>query len=732
MSGAWWKWRVQLRMELRMLGWSKVWPLLPVLYGFWFLYILILPGSSSLDFWGASYEFNAIQHLLTIGLAMFLGIWLLRRDLTHPSYDWLRSRPASSGIMLSAKFVAGLLYMSLFTAAFLGVFWGYGKQLGIGGDDLATAVASTCLQYTTSYAVTLALAMLLAAAIRNRAVYLIGFCAWMFGTLFIELFMIIPYKWFALKTFRLSQYYITLNEPWTIGWGVSLSREMLLSRLFVLGFTLMLLAVVLVLLKRLRPGAGGRLSVWAAACSVVLAAALFLPYGYMWQDRYNQLQQLTADAATDSTPRPKQFQVESYDIRLHRTDGGGLSAEALLRFPAEGLEPAEEPLYVTLNRVFVPAEVRLNGRAVPWGREGDWISVPRREIGREGMQELSVRYNGMAELWTPSLTGGESKPLLAEGDTLLLADHMAWYPLPGKLALYIKRGELPGYILDDRRNGLPGLAKVRLTLSGFGRKVYASLPEAAAREGQQVFASDQTVAVSLISGRLSELRVPSTSVRLAVDPSMVKRGTRFLEAYGRAMKYYASWLEQPVPGLHTMVYSPITQTSIWNSYELETGKGGLLLMAQYRGGYLNSPLLGEAVHVSLFGDARYQRNYSYSRETPSLVEEIRSVFFQLYRAENPEWFSENQDGLDDDALFPYYYSFSGGDDRIFSQVRQALENGHAGIVKRVLNDFYSRGLQITGYYGEDYPVYTFEDWTASWEKATSEEEAKGGAQGDQR
>lgn len=202
------KWQHLFQFELRMI-FGNLWLLaMPVLFGLLLFWNLRLPGQK-LEFFNEAYSNLAFLHTMSLGLTMLIGVLTIRRDIRRPSYEWSAAMPVSYAARLSAKYLAGVLYFTIFTllagAAFAwsssqmdvdpALTWGYTKYFAV--------------TYEVSYLVTLALAMLLAVCIANRAVYLIAFCAWMFGTFFMDLFLLDRNKWYVLRTFHLNQLFVT-------------------------------------------------------------------------------------------------------------------------------------------------------------------------------------------------------------------------------------------------------------------------------------------------------------------------------------------------------------------------------------------------------------------------------------------------------------------------------------------------------------------------------------------
>lgn len=314
---------------------------------------------------------------------------------------------------------------------------------------------------------------------------------------------------------------------------------------------------------------------------------------------------------------------------------------------------------------------------------------------------------------------------------MFLPDTMAWYPLPGRQELYIVQGSERLFLTELRTTGLVGTAEVRLSVDGFGSRVYSTLSTAGLPQGQsagtQHFYEPQAEGVTILSGRFMELQDPGTETALVAGPSNFLEGQAFMKAYGEAVRYFDSWLEAPVRGLHTLFYFPLDDVSSYNSYDLEVVRNRAFYINESQHRNLDSFQLADAVHAAVFGDRSFERIYSdeemMGNRGVSVLSEIRHAFYLLYYNENPRPPSEEEEQLGE-VLYPSFRYRGQGDERIKWQVQEALQKGQHDRVKRVLNHFYTRGLRVSGLDEWDYPVYTYEDWLEAWKQA-EEELAKG-------
>ena len=200
------KWLKQCSFELWLTLRNPFFLAMPLVYSIFFLLAASQIRGNMSNLYVSMQVTHAWFHTVSLGIAMLLGILMVRRDLCRSAYEWNRSLPVSFHMLLSAKYMTGQLYLLLFTAPVAGIFYFISSASGV---DAGTAIRHTFqlgVQSEISYFVTFALAMLLGVSIPNRVVYLIGFCAWMFGTLFMEIFLIEESGMLFLRTFHLSQF----------------------------------------------------------------------------------------------------------------------------------------------------------------------------------------------------------------------------------------------------------------------------------------------------------------------------------------------------------------------------------------------------------------------------------------------------------------------------------------------------------------------------------------------
>lgn len=725
------KWLKQCGLELRLVLGNPLFALFPVIYGLLFLLSALGAGEyADPKIYNRLYEYHSIAHTISLGPAMLLGILIVRRDIRRPSYEWNRSLPISFGMLLSSKYMVGVLYMSLFTLPTSIIF--YVLSLGQGVDEsiVMRHTLNIATQAEVSYLVTLALSMLLAVCIPNRVVYLIGFCAWMFGTFFMDIFLIEASGIYPLKTFHLSQFFLNSNVLSDETWGYELFKEELgISRWFVLAFTLLLLVVSLLLLNRTRPTMNMK-GWWLAAISAaVLAVAAFIPYGSLWQERYAGIREKLNDpsilVSETEFSKDSKFIISKYDITLKRNKDDLLQFTAKLEIPSDQWE-GRSSFFLTLHRSFQVSKLLVQGIHTPYDRQGDHLSVDIPDQTTGNLQ-IELVYGGKMMEYLESYN--EKYPAFSVGTEVNLPRYMAWYPLPGHQNVYVKNGEPDGRIFAGVR--YTGMyfppADVKLTVEGYDHLLFTGIPEVERRNGYQRFEGKEIMGFSLKGSRdWIELTSKQLPVTLVTTPYNREYAAELLSELEEKYTYFSSWIPELKPDIIRILYFG---TSV-DSLEDDGGnvESGIILSTR---NYLNdsdSGLPGEWMNAILFGSQRGITIYNTNKDVEKDVrDKISSLFWYLYYRE--------VEGLSDKDMVNRYggwsrsiqiltmkgtdYDPKGIGRQMLRQVSSALDKGKERQVKDLLLHFYNQGISSPGsqdnvFLKED-PI-SYKEWQQEWNK----------------
>lgn len=725
------KWWRHSLLELRLLFGNPLFASLPILYAILFIIMMLQAASGTgpnHNLYTAAYSFHMLGHTMTLGPAMLIGILSIRRDVRRRSFEWNHSLPVSFFTLLSSKYVVSLLYFSLFTLSTSVIFYILSVSQGIAGHIAMMHTMQFAVQYEVSYMVTLALAMLLGASIPNRIVYLIGFCAWMFGTFFMEIFIISELRWMPAQVFHLNQFFLQSNRFEYENWGYDLFGEDLMSsRWFVLAFTFLLLTVCLFLLNRKRPTMLLKAGWLAVLGAVVLTAAAAVPYGTLWAERYAQMDAKLEDPTVSYIDDPEDgsfYHVSSYDIKLKRLPNDELRVMAKLTIPASELSGMRQ-LPLTLNRMFKLERVQLQGIDAPYRRQGDRLSVRMVGDANGGDIQAELEYRGKVMDFMSGYSREEFS-VYSVGPEVKLDGFIAWYPLPGHQHVYLKsdnEDRPPKYVYLGWEFGRMrySFGEMKLEVEGYPVPLYTGMQELERRPGYQRF-EDREIEqnISLYGGRFwKEIRRNDLPITVVTTPYMEKASMLMLRDMKKKYDYFAKWVPAFNSNVDKILY-------LGQGFDYPRVDHRLILSSnQYTYNYSNLP--GEWMNAILFGN---QDGFDYYFEHPErdVRGKIGSLFWYVYYVE--------EKGLSDKQLREDYgslrsvqqllYRNGDGDDpqnkigiSMAQQVRRALEEGRGEQVKELLVHFYQQGLMLpsterNSYLNPESPI-TYKEWQQKWD-----------------
>ncbi|MGG4091704.1 ABC transporter permease [Paenibacillus lautus] len=725
------KWWRHSLLELRLLFGNPLFASLPIIYAILFIIMMLQAASGNgpnHNLYTAAYSFHMLGHTMTLGPAMLIGILSIRRDVRRRSFEWNHSLPVSFFTLLSSKYVVSLLYFSLFTLSTSVIFYILSVSQGIAGDIAMMHTMQFAVQYEVSYMVTLALAMLLGASIPNRIVYLIGFCAWMFGTFFMEIYIITELRWMPAQVFHLNQFFLQSNRFEYENWGYGLFREDLMSsRWFVLAFTFLLLTVCLFLLNRKRPTMLRKAGWLAVLGAAVLTVAAAIPYGTLWADRYAQFDAKLGDPTVSYVDDPDNisfFHVSSYDIKLKRLSNDELRVTAKLTIPASELSGMRQ-LPLTLNRMFELERVQLQGIDAPYRRQGERISV--RMVGDAKGRDIQaeLEYRGKVMDFMAGYSREEFS-VYSVGPEVKLDGYIAWYPLPGHQHVYLKSDNgdgPPEYVYLGWEFGRMrySFGEMKLEVEGYPGPLYTGMQELERRPGYQRFEGREIEQnISLYGGQFwKEIHQVDLPITIVTTPYLEKTSVSMLQDMKKKYDYFSKWVPEFKSNVDKILY-------LGHGFNNPRVHHRLILSSnQYTYNFMNLP--GEWMNSVLFGN---QEGFNYYFEHPErdVRGKISSLFWYVYYVE--------EKGLSDKQLRSAYgnlrsvqqllFKNGDGDDPqnklgmgMAKQVRRALEEGRGNQVKELLVHFYQQGLMLpdterNSYLSPESPI-TYKEWQQKWD-----------------
>ncbi|QOT10079.1 ABC transporter permease [Paenibacillus sp. JNUCC32] len=725
------KWWRHSLLELRLLFGNPLFASLPVLYAILFIVIMLQAASGNgpnHNLYSAAYSFHMLGHTMTLGPTMLIGILSIRRDVRRRSFEWNHSLPVSFFTLLSSKYAVSLLYFSLFTLSTSVIFYILSVSQGIAGDIAMVHTMQFAVQYEVSYMVTLALAMLLGASIPNRIVYLIGFCAWMFGTFFMEIYFISELRWMPAQVFHLNQFFLQSNRFEYENWGYGLlSKDIQLSRWFVLAFTFLLLTVCLFLLNSKRPTMLKKAGWLGVLGAVVLTAAAAVPYGTLWAERYAQIDAKLEDPTISYVDDPENiafYHVSSYDIKLKRLPNDELRVTAKLTIPASEISGMRQ-LPLTLNRMFKLERVQLQGIDAPYRRQGERISIRMVGDAKGGDLQAELEYRGKVMDFMAGYSN-EEFAAYSVGPEVKLEGHMAWYPLPGHQEVYLKsdNGDLSSkyvYLGWEFGKLRYSAGEMKLVVEGYPQPLYTGMKELERKPGYQRF-EDREIEqnISLYGGQFwKEIHRNDLPITIVTTPYLEKASVSLLRDMKKKYDYFSEWIPEFNSSVEKILY-------LGQGFDYPQVNHRLILSSNhYTYNFANLP--GEWMNSILFGN---QGAFHYNFEHPErdVRGKISSLFWYVYYVE--------EKGLSDKQLRSAYGNLRSVQQLLFKngsgedpqnqigismarQVRKALEEGRGNQVKELLVQFYGQGLMLPD--TERNPALrpenpiTYKEWQQKWD-----------------
>ncbi|QGG55468.1 hypothetical protein [Paenibacillus sp. B01] len=698
----------QAAMELRSLLLLRWTLLLPAAASIWMLlHTWRLRPESSQDINLYASDTHQMLLMLTTAIPLLLGVLLMRRDLLHPSAEWLFRLPLPAGGWMAAKWLAGLAYMTLYTLAVGAAYAASALRHGLPAASMGRQLALYGLLYEHAFAVSLALGLFLGVLLPLRFSLPAAFCAWVFGSLFLQAYIRPVYEWSWLKAFYLQPLFensLLGNEVWS--WPLA-RGELLRIMGFGAAFSLFLLVAGAALLGRSKPPLNRRRPWLLALVAMLAAAGAFAPFASLEAARdvhRAQLEQAAAGPDERLDPAAYRFRLERMDLRLKLAGDGSLVAEATLELPTEKgrLLPAErgrtlrykEPGIVSL--LLYPSlqvrSVQLNGVPIAWERKGDSIRFPELMLDRgRPVQTVEIRYGGRLDEWLSGPGGSESYLAFLRSDALYLPASLGWYPLPGGDTLLALDED--GRLLDRPSSALtPGTA-YEVEASGFRAPLFGTLPEEPSADGAVRFRGVSGAGLTLVGGRFETVRREGEAIRIVTTPGNRDEAEAFLERFERRREGLEELAGAPLGAVRQLFFfpmhligAPVEAPSVNRSWHAENDT---LFIPQTEHRNLDGYAEDALSDLLLFGDVG--RGEAMAREnaledpsgSESVALAIRSAYAFLY---NKQRGPDEPYRIEAEEL-PAWRSMR-------ALIQAAYDRGHAALAREVLEQFRSRGLAL--------------------------------------
>ncbi|CAM4337324.1 hypothetical protein [Paenibacillus tarimensis] len=721
------------------------WPLLlpPAAGAYMWLQLINISPTGSQDLYLHMLYALGRLHTFAIGLPVLLGILLVRRDILHYAYEWLRAASITNHTFLLSKASAGILYLSLIPLfidlVYLLACWRQGLSLSYSWSQISLVT----VHMLGAHAISLLLGITLGVLLPSRFALPVGFCAWVFGSVFIQLFIVGNYSLYPLKAFYLNHLLdnpFLLNEGWL---GPLAGAE--LERLFpfVLLFGVFLLSLSWAVLGHERPERPRRTGWIICLSALLIAAAGYIPYGQMWMERYSSRQMLMETSPQQHLSRANEvfaFEVSRVKLDVRLQEDESLAVEARIEFPVRNGRPlsvlnaAQPPEYREPGRLTFllhPGmrikQAAVNGKPVDYIRTGDRFSIDEKLLEpNQEIQSVSVIYEGQITSW------GYNGPrefmfAFASRDAVMLPGSIGWYPLPGGHSLFHINGDQLFERLDTTRYLS---ADFDVTVSGFGNlPLYATLnPDPAAPDGVQHYSGLDTAAFTLYGGLFEEVRIEGEPITIITTGGNRRESERFLKELHKRRLYYEEWLGTSLDRIRYIAYFPMDAFGSRYQQWINERTGNTVFLGEMLHNNLDAYRLHTVLRYMLFGDRSEVSFADKNDSAQSIVYELRETILDIYNIEHPGnsrfW---HRQGMTFTPLSGPGNNRGGSAGEYLSHfLSAAAAEGQIGRLKDTLKHFYERGLHIKlneygGSYREEeynsrqYRKITLEDWHRVWE-----------------
>lgn len=742
----WWK---QFQLENRFIFKNWFFLISPILY---FIIAYIWLSNENYTVYHTPSEFLSVGHTMSLGVIFLASVLAVRRDRHTRLLEWTDTLSFMYISKQSAIFFSIFLYSLIYTVLFFVAFL-LTSPIHM---EVWTIGVSFSIQSQVSYAVTIALGMLLATAIPNRIVYIITFCAWMFGTFFIEIFIINRFNLFYLKTFHLNQFFIDNSAP--IGWARKLvETELLISQLFVLMFTLLLFTITVMIQMSRRHFSNKIFPVISLVIVVIFTFVSFFPYGSLWKDRLEKKTSILNESPKNEEYTISTYPVDHYLLDVELVSKEELKVEATLTFSS----PISEALSFTLYPFFTIENVELNGEKVEYKKDFHLITIENGTL-QTGENTIHVQYSGKIDEWNTQY-GQEVHYAFVKNDEIFLPSYIGWYPILGDKPIYtvVNNMDYP-VLLSPREYQHKQMyhstnPSFTLNLHGFSKDIIGTFEEKhqVNDDSIQLVSTNSTGMTIFTNTNLTEKELDD-SLTIIASPweiegfensyEQAKGVKHYIEEWlpvhpnkskiismpslrNVGMDYYDTFMLDNNTILHDYSYRIITyqneERTDLTYHELITQNIGHFIYGnnfeQIANHYswVENPLLPYIYQSTLL--VIYKDYYEYQwDEFPGLVNWNLSALYNLGGYLN-NWWEYNEESLTIEDKIYYLLNeevqFSDNSyDKIVYLVALAIENGHIDKVKELLRTIHLKLAQSDSY------QYTYEQWLQDWNEVIGEVE----------
>lgn len=629
---------------------------------------------------GAIYTCMKLIYPFSTGLAILLSIRLYNSQ----TIDTLKAYPLSFTWILGGKWLSVMTYMTLYTMVTLAIFgWG-ALSWDFQGPVFWNIVNKLFMSMEITYGFSITLGLFIASLLRHHTAYLAGVMVWLCGTFLIPFLLPEKLLWLPFKVNPLKNAVLN-NDP---EWGLALTQQEQTKIIWVL-IALMLIffiGTVTTSIKQ-RPIKYSYAPIISLIAAVfIVGASLFTHFEY-WSHQLGDLK----EHHTVSIPKAKAvnypltpYTVNDYLIDVFKDDylwtfHSKLSID-IPEVPSTGM------LSFTINPDFSIEQVTVNGKIVDYDQHDGWIDLSFDDFDPNAAQQnLSFIYSGRLEEWGyDGESGKETWFGFTRGDSFYVPAYLAWYPLPGRIPLYINESKnVYSANLSSALTSKPATYTIRI--HGFDQPVFTtSLLQSMTKNNVEELAGTNQTGVTLFGGTFKTWESKNVSVLFPAYYDHVR--TALTSQIGSMRDFLEDTFKMPIAGKFVCLPIGGNQQNAGDAFTFPCS-----LFDQ-----LSNPVVSDEMERNLIDDFLSDGQFltdQFGASAQLNIDYILAVQ-ALYHYEHTD--SEPQ------------ISSSEKNDSFIQQVIDALNQDQTEQVKKFLRTLYEDQKDPT------HPIITREDWMLTW------------------
>ncbi|MGV3489558.1 MAG: hypothetical protein ACO1OC_13390 [Tuberibacillus sp.] len=369
-------------------------------------------------------------------LSMLLMVHIYYTNYMSDNGKWLKSHPYSGSWMIIGSFFSVTAFMSIFASITLIAFFCSSYIWGFQGVSFWYMLKNLTASLELLYILSVSYGLFMAAVIRHYAAYLITFMSWMLIDIIIP--HVILGKFIGL-IITIDPFVKTVQGTYP-EWGLTLiHREQTILWLIIISLSLLFISIALLSTALLRPTKkflGPVIAVVIAFCFLSISLIGHFRYWSNQKAELDEHRSVSVYTADIFSPSQKSLEVRDYLIDVFKENDSWIVYSQLSVHSSESI-PGED-VFFTINPDLNVEQITVNGTIVNFTQNNGTISFAARHFNFDsGDQTVSFVYSGKINEWGMEADGKQNWFAFANDRHFYIPAALAWYPLPGKIPIYI-------------------------------------------------------------------------------------------------------------------------------------------------------------------------------------------------------------------------------------------------------------------------------------------------------